>query len=508
MEQFDLATYKGHTSRALILFLDRFRGFASTKLLDPEKPEIWTDAFYRFLHFPNRMDKLTSWLKSKNHNEYNQLIMIIDYENMEYFVNAFYDPLEKYFHHDVGLLKKWVRDLKLVRDHVDHANPIIIKKEDIDFAWQYMERIARYFNDPELQTRLKAIKEEYNKQNNEDKEIYERKKSVDISNDIGPFDTAKDNYNILILPFRNPDNNNEITHLGSNLVNGLKDKNRLQNLGLEIKYLSSFHADITPEEAKKIGKEYKADMVLWGNDSKPDGNLQHQIYFHYVNISDSLELHKSKEIPDEGKTDRFETDRLIDITEGNLHLEIEDIIYWFLASKSFLKKDYNNALTSFKKIENGKYVNEGLYDCIACCYYYLQFYDKAKAYFEKALKLDPDFSDAHNNYAHLLEKEFNDIEGAKKHYKIALKIDPDDAIVHHNYAHLLEEKFNDIEGAKKHYKIALKIDPDDAIAHFNYAVLLKEKYNSYKISKKHYLKAIQVNPKIKTKDRDEFFGVK
>lgn len=165
--------------------------------------------------------------------------------------------------------------------------------------------------------------------------------------------------------------------------------------------------------------------------------------------------------------------------------------------------------------------------------------DSAKKHYKKALEIKPDYAEAHNNYAFLLEK-LNELSKAKEHYETALKIKPDYPEAYNNYARLLE-KLNDLMGAKEQYEKALRIKPDYDIAHnnyaclliklnpvkakeqfenllemnpnygdahFNYAMLLHDKFNDTKEAKKQYLKAVNIDPRIKSRDKDDYFGVK
>jgi len=211
---------------------------------------------------------------------------------------------------------------------------------------------------------------------------------------VAPFDTTK--YNILILPFRNPDDSSGKSNVGKELENRLRENNELNKLGLDVKYLPYNAFDFHTKTAEIIGENIRGtNMVIWGTDSKPKDS-SHQIYFHYVNISYPV---SNSLISDEGKTEKIETSRLIEITEGVMRLEIDDIVYWFLGIKLYHRKDYITALTIFNKIENKKYCNKELDSYIACCYDNLQSFDKAKAYYEKILKNNPDFEEVHNNYA-------------------------------------------------------------------------------------------------------------
>jgi len=305
--------------------------------------------------------------------------------------------------------------------------------------------------------------------------------------DIIPFDTSIGNFNILILSFRNTEVFEKISPLGENLIDGLNEKNERENLGLQLKYIP----DILSKDAEDIGKKMNADMVIWGNDSKPYGYKSHFICFHYLYLSSDV---ISEEPFVRGKTEKFEIDRLFNIAEGNLQLEIDDIIYWFRGYMLYLNKEYNNALNIFNKIDNKKYLNENLYFYIAVCYYYLIFFDKSKKYFEKAIKSKPNFVEAHYNYAFLLTEKFNDIKKAKKHFLHAIEINPDLVEAHYNYAVLLHLKFDNKEAAKVHYKKVLEISPDFDKAHLNYAFLLHLKFDNKEAAKVHYEKVLEISP--------------
>jgi Tfp pilus assembly protein PilF len=324
----------------------------------------------------------------------------------------------------------------------------------------------------------------------ENKEISESKsEKSEKEYEIKPFKKGK--YNILILPFRNPDKNDEVTFLGRNLEKGLQEKNKYQNLGLEIKYLSSFTDDISYELAKIIGQKFKADIIIWGNDSKIESNPHHVIYFHYVNITDVFYY---EQITKEGKTTRFETDRLIEITEGNLQLEIDNIILWFLGNKLYLKKEFDRSITIYKKIELGKNINEELFQAMANCYSHMKLFDKAMEYYEKALDINPNNAITNFNYALLFHNNFKNPQKAKVYYEKALKIVPNNLKVLNNYAILLMDKLSNPKKAKVYYEKALKIDPNNIKVLNNYSVLLYKYFDNKEQAMINFKKIIENDP--------------
>lgn len=111
--------------------------------------------------------------------------------------------------------------------------------------------------------------------------------------------------------------------------------------------------------------------------------------------------------------------------------------------------------------------------------------------YEEALRLRPDYPEAHYNYAILL-KQRGDEEGAVEHYKEALRLRLDYPAAHYNYANLLKQR-GDEEEAEEHYKEALRHRPEYPDAHFNYALLLRAQQHPRK-AKKHFQEAYRLDP--------------
>ena len=89
----------------------------------------------------------------------------------------------------------------------------------------------------------------------------------------------------------------------------------------------------------------------------------------------------------------------------------------------------------------------------------------------------------------------------------AIDINPNKDEAHNNLAILLDDQFSDYEGAKEHYERAIAINPSDTKAYYNLAILLKDQFSDSNNAKKHYLKAIELNPALRNKESDKYFGV-
>ena len=115
--------------------------------------------------------------------------------------------------------------------------------------------------------------------------------------------------------------------------------------------------------------------------------------------------------------------------------------------------------------------------------------DEQEACYVEALRLQPDYAKAHNNYAILLQGR-GDLNGAEEHYMEALRLRPEGPRVHNNYALFLHAR-GDLKGAEEHYMEALRFRPDYAEAHNNYANLLKER-DDLKGAEEHYVEALRL----------------
>ena len=117
--------------------------------------------------------------------------------------------------------------------------------------------------------------------------------------------------------------------------------------------------------------------------------------------------------------------------------------------------------------------------------------DGADMHYREALRLRPDYPEAHNNYASLL-KNGGDLDGADVLYQESLRLRPDQPEAHNNYANLLALR-DDLEGAEAHYQEALRLRPDYPEAHNNRANLLTQQ-GELEGAATHYEEALRLRP--------------
>lgn len=93
--------------------------------------------------------------------------------------------------------------------------------------------------------------------------------------------------------------------------------------------------------------------------------------------------------------------------------------------------------------------------------------EQAKDAYERALRADPDFADAHVNLGRLLHEE-GAPAAAEKHYRAALDADPEHDTAAFNLGVALED-LGRIDDAVAAYRHAITLDPENADAHYNLA---------------------------------------
>jgi tetratricopeptide (TPR) repeat protein len=93
--------------------------------------------------------------------------------------------------------------------------------------------------------------------------------------------------------------------------------------------------------------------------------------------------------------------------------------------------------------------------------------DEARDAYERALRANPDHTDAHVNLGRLLHEQ-NAPAAAEQHYRAALVLDPEHETAAFNLGVALED-LGRIEEAMRMYQQALALDPGNADAHYNLA---------------------------------------
>ena len=116
---------------------------------------------------------------------------------------------------------------------------------------------------------------------------------------------------------------------------------------------------------------------------------------------------------------------------------------------------------------------------------------EAEDNYRHALALRPDYADAHNNLANVLQEK-GDLEAAVTGYKKALKLKPEYAEAYANLGNALKAQ-GKMDGALYNYKKALKIQPDNA-ENFNNLGVTQHAIGQVAEAIVSYKRAIQLKP--------------
>jgi len=116
---------------------------------------------------------------------------------------------------------------------------------------------------------------------------------------------------------------------------------------------------------------------------------------------------------------------------------------------------------------------------------------EAAGHYQEALRLRPDYPEAHYNYAALLASR-GAAAGAAEHFGAALGLRPDYVDAHHGFANLLRSR-GDLHLAGDHYAETLRLRPDYPEAHNNYAIFLEDA-GEHARAVEHYREALRLRP--------------
>lgn len=117
---------------------------------------------------------------------------------------------------------------------------------------------------------------------------------------------------------------------------------------------------------------------------------------------------------------------------------------------------------------------------------------EAKKDYEAALRIKPDYSEAHYNLANLLFQE--DPASAIAHYQTAIRVKPDFAEAYANLGTALARDPSRLADAVREYKAAIRLKPGVAVTHFFLANTLSQIPDRTREAIAEYQKAIELDP--------------
>ena len=159
--------------------------------------------------------------------------------------------------------------------------------------------------------------------------------------------------------------------------------------------------------------------------------------------------------------------------------------------------NFTESLNIFKKAISVKADDAKLYCNIANIYLQLRELDNAVQYYNKAIKLDPNFFEAHCNLGTALQ-EYNNkksLESAIISFNKAIAINSNFYLAYNNRGNVLKD-LGKLKDAVDSYNQSLKINPNYAVAHSNLGDVLV-RLNEPLLALKSYEKCIEINEEYK-----------
>ncbi len=273
------------------------------------------------------------------------------------------------------------------------------------------------------------------------------------------------------------------------ILKGASWESEIESALKECKYFIIIITELALESEWVI-KEYKKAIKLnkriipcrWSeievSETKELSKLQ-QIEFENKSELANEVVHELKEIEKkEKKKIPIEKDAREFLNRGNLFYNLNEF--------EEAEKEYREAIRI-----NPNYADA--HNNLGNLFCHLKQYREAEKEYKEAIKINPNYAESHYHLGNLLFYRFHCYREAEKEYKEAIKINPYIAEAHNNLGNLFCH-LKQYREAEKEYKEAIKINPNYAESHYHLGNLLFYRFHCYREAEKEYKEAIKINP--------------
>lgn len=311
---------------------------------------------------------------------------------------------------------------------------------------------------------------------------------------IVPFADPDENLNVLVLAFDPLERcTNKETRIERTLEKRLLQLGEKEAFNVQVISRDELiYCPLTEQEARDVGEEFEADIVIYG-DYYGDCGSNSKIDVKYVVLWDW-----NDDLVDVGGTGLQPLSSLADLAQGALLNEIDYIVYWAGAAQLMQLDEYARALKYLKQIRREfKDVDFGLYYDEIYCHYndgqlarcnelvdsllinrpnnivllqvkgaLMHFLENDATagidYIERALALEPDNGDIHELYALLQFVGPKEYDLAMEHLMKAAELSPDNPSIYSNIGAVLMNGIMDYDSARVYLEKAINLDSTDA----------------------------------------------
>ena len=313
-------------------------------------------------------------------------------------------------------------------------------------------------------------------------------------NDNSPSDPPNDKLLVAISPFYYID---ESGNVGSDLNTANDFKNRLDEAkDLNIDVIILDESINNKNDAKSVGTKNGAHIIIYGETKSKIGNVD-EIEYNIlpllslnISISEALPLEYGiKSYKSEKVTLSVIPDETVTITES-LTENATSYIYIIGAFENYKRLNFIEAIGFFKSVK-GYETNPLILFYIANCYYFEDNFNASLQYYDKAIDINPQFSEAWYNKGGSLT-DLKIYEDAIESYNSAINISPNYSEAWNNKGHVLG-KLGRHEDAIAAYDRTTNISPKHFNAWYNRGNALNS-LEKYEKAIESYDIAIDINP--------------
>ena len=413
---------------------------------------------------------------------------------------------------------------------------------------------------PQLQDSLNVVKDLFSSNEMTEKELIEQWLKENFTDST---------YNVLIFPFNDyredatkklkveKSINDRIDEYRRNELYKIRTKSKIK-----IKFYEEVESNISIDTLRSIANKYKSNLMIYGNiyDEPKTATINYYIF----SKSNAQKVFGTK-----GSIKGIAFKSMYDFREGKILRDLDYLTYWIFCNELLFNKDFNAVSDTWNSIKRNfkeniffgsnayltarigvtlhlaQRLNEAkefyilslsylqtpsASNNLGLIYRSKKNLDSSRIYFEKALKINPNYYMAYNNLGTLYMEEYHLYDEAMNYFKKVIQFDSTDTDALFNIGLLYGRYLSDPETAKKYFLSALKyltntpekefaifksmgdsysdfnfntakyyynkairINPKDARIYYNLGVLFND-YERFDSAKYYYLKAIQINP--------------